>query len=131
MMNVLEKVWKAIRHNQGLTIAIIIVLGLLVWSYGCESKVSSLNNSQLMVTRAELEVEIESFMSTAEIRISDLDRQDAIKRKLFEFAVAAAETGTINQSSVFAIISWILFGGVLIDNRRKDGVIKGNNKRNG
>lgn len=129
MKELLEKIWRAVRHNQGLAVSVVIVVGLLIWSYGCESKVVSLSNSAVMVTRAELEVEIDSFMSTAEIRLSDLQRQDAIKRKLFEFAAAAAESGTVNRTGILSLISWILFGGVVIDNRRKDGVIKGNNKK--
>lgn len=129
MKELLEKIWRAVRHNQGLAVSVVIVVGLLIWSYGCESRVVSLSNSAVMVTRAELEVEIDTFMNTAEVRLSDLERQDEIKRKLFEFAAVAAESGTVNRSTVLSLISWILFGGLLIDNRRKDGVIKGNNKK--
>lgn len=129
MKELLEKIWRAVRHNQGLVVSVVIVVGLLIWSYGCESRVVSLSNSAVMVTRAELEVEIDTFMNTAEVRLSDLERQDEIKRKLFEFAAVAAESGTVNRSTVLSLISWILFGGLLIDNRRKDGVIKGNNKK--
>lgn len=129
MKELLEKIWRAIRHNQGLVIANIIVLSLVVWTYGCESKVSSLNNPNVLVTRAELEVEIETFMQTADIRVKDLDRQEALKLKLFEFAAAAAESGTVNQTNILGLTAWILFGGALLDNRRKDGVIKGKNTK--
>lgn len=122
-----EKTWRAIRHNQGLALAIVICIGLGIWTYGCESKVASLNDSSRLVTRAELEVEIETVMSTAEIRLSNLDRQDAIKKKLIEFAISSAESGSVNKGGLVNLIGWILGAGLLVDNRRKDGVIKGKN----
>jgi len=124
-----------IRHNQGLFVALIICGGLLVWTFGCESKVSSLIEPSKMVTREELNIEIsreqqrlESELSVltkqAELKQQQLDRQDAIKQKLFEFAAVTAEAGTVNPAGVLALLGSILGFGAIIDNRIKDKVIK-------
>lgn len=124
-----------IRHNQGMFVALLIIAGLLAWTFGCESKVSSLIEPSKMVTREELNIEIsreqqrlESELSVltkqAELKQQQLDRQDAIKQKLFEFAAVTAEAGTVNPAGVLALLGSILGFGAIIDNRIKDKVIK-------
>jgi len=116
-------------------VALLIIAGLLAWTFGCESKVSSLIEPSKMVTREELNIEIsreqqrlESELSVltkqAELKQQQLDRQDAIKQKLFEFAAVTAEAGTVNPAGVLALLGSILGFGAIIDNRIKDKVIK-------
>lgn len=131
----MSKIVKWISHNQGLFCALAISVGLLIWTYGCESQVSSLLNSDKRITRNELVLEIEqeqrrlegeldALLKRAEVKMAQLDRQDAIKRKLFEFAALTAQTGQINPAGVVALLGTVLGGGLLIDNRVKDKVIK-------
>lgn len=124
----LEKIWRAIRHNQGLAVAVVICIGLGMWTFGCESKVKSLKNPTVMVTRPELKIEIDEAIGTAEMRMADLDRQDEIKKKLIEFALASAESGGIDKTGLIGLAGWVLGLGAVVDNRRKDGVIKGKKK---
>ena len=125
---------KWISHNQGMFIAVIISVALMIWIYGCQSRVRS-PISDTMVTRPELalevdtqvkriELELDNLIAQAELQFAELDRQDEIKRKLFQFAALSAQTGTVNPAGIVTLVGTILGGGLLIDNRIKDKVIK-------
>jgi len=125
---------KWISHNQGTFVAVIIVVILLVWTYGCESRVCS-PISEKMVTRSELmlevdiqvkrlEVELDNLQKQAVLQFADLDRQDIIKRKLFEFASLTATQGTFNPTGIITLAGTLLGLGFGVDNRIKDKVIK-------
>lgn len=125
---------KWIRHNQGVFVAVIIVVGLMVWTFGCHSEVKSPISGN-MVTRHELELEVDiavsqfetelvNLQAQAALQFTALDRQDEMKRKLFEFAALTAQTGTFNPIGLITLAGTILGMGLGIDNRIKDKVIK-------
>lgn len=131
----MEKVARWVRHNQGLFVALIICAGLLVWGFGCDSKVTSLVSPSLKVTAKELNVEldqlvarltgeIEALIKQAELKVQDLARQDEIKEKLFQFAALTAQSGTFNPVGLIALAGSLLGVGAVVDNRIKDKVIK-------
>jgi hypothetical protein len=126
------KTW--ISHNQGMFVALMIVTGLLVWTYGCESTVSSLTTEDKKVTRDELnlevqqetqrlEAELDLLTKKAALKFQKLDRQDEIKQKLFNFAAVSAESGTVNPLGVITLLGAFLGAGAVVDNRIKDKVI--------
>lgn len=126
---------KWIRHNQGIFAALLITAALLLWTFGCPSRVSSLIEPARLVTAeqlnleidaetARLEAELEQLLKLAELKKADLARQDAIKKKLFEFAAITAESGGFNPAGLLALTGSILGFGAVIDNRIKDKVIK-------
>ena len=78
-----------------------------------------------MVTRPQLKIEVDTFLAEAKFKFEDLDRQDAFKRLLFEYALVVAEGGSVNPVGVAVSLFGILGIGAIADNRRKDGVIKG------
>lgn len=126
---------KWIRHNQGAFVAIMICAALLGWTFGCQSKVTSLISPSKKVTAGELNLELEvettrlqaeldQLIKRAEIKQVDLARQDAIKQKLFDFAAITAKTGGVNIPGLLAATVSVLGFGAVIDNRIKDKVIK-------
>jgi len=131
----MSKIFTWIRHNQGVFAGLVLSVVLLIWTYGCESKVTSLTEPTLTVTRAELDLEVEQLtasldqqldllMKQAALRYQDLDKQDAMKQKLFDFTAMVSHSGEINGTGVLALIMGLLGSGVLVDNRIKDKVIK-------
>lgn len=119
-----ENVFAGIRHNFFLFTSFLMVLVSLLWIYGCESTTQSLKQPGLQVNRAELMLELDTIISESHIRISDLDRQDQFKEAMFELALVYAEGGTINPVAIAMTLGSILGLGAVIDNRRKDVVIK-------
>lgn len=120
----LNKIKKALRHNQFLTSAAVIVVVLGVWLIGCESKVQSPFNPERDVTRQQLQNEVDKYMADIELAYVDLDKQDLFKQKLFEIGVVAAQGGTINPVGAGITLLGILGVGAVADNRKKDSVIR-------
>lgn len=124
-----------IRHNQGAFVAAIICVFLLAWTFGCQSKVTSLIHEDKKVTAEELnleldqevarlEAELDLIVRKAELKEADLKRQDAVKQKLFEFAAISAQSGGVNIPGLLATTFSVLGFGAVVDNRIKDKVIK-------
>lgn len=131
----MSTITKWIKHNQGMFVSLIIVSVLLIWTFGCESSVTSLLAPEKMVSREELVLEIEqetrrlegeldTLLKRAALKMAELDRADEIKKKLFEFAALTAQTGTVNPAGVLTLAGSVLGFGALVDNRIKDKVIK-------
>lgn len=69
---------------------------MIVYIVACESKVRSLNNSVRLVTRQELQFELQHILDTAELRMADLDRQDRLRELIMQNALLVVQTGTFN-----------------------------------
>ena len=131
----MKKLMEMFRHYQGTSVAVIIVIAVLFWTYGCDSKVASIMAPNQKVTRVELslevqmeakrlEAELDNLIALAEVKEQDLDRQDAFKAKLVEFGMVIAEGGTVNPAGVAVGLLGVLGIGAVVDNRIKDKVIK-------
>ena len=75
------------------------------------------------VTRPELQIEVDALLAEAKLKFEDLNRQDAFKRQLFEYAMVMAEGSSVNPVGVAVSLFGLLGIGAVADNRRKDGVI--------
>ena len=120
----LERIKKMLRHNQFLALMCVVVIVLGVWLVGCESKVRSPFNPNIIVTRPQLTLAWEKYAGDVELAMADLDRQDLFKQKLFEIGMLAAQGGTINPLGAGVTLLGILGIGAVADNRKKDSVIK-------
>lgn len=126
---------KWISHNQGITVSIAICFVLLIWTFGCESEVESLVRPGIMVTRAEFALEVQELArdpetdpdwlwGRAQLGFEKLDRDDAVRQKIFEFAALSASAGGVQTAGVITLLGSILGLGAIADNRIKDKVIK-------
>ncbi len=115
----MTKLWAFIRHNQGMFIGAGIAITVLLWTYGCQSQVRSIVKPTVLVTRAELELEVDNYLALAELRFADLDRQDRIKVTLFDTAIDFLQGGKVNPAAVALVLGNILGLGAVIDNARK------------
>jgi hypothetical protein len=119
-----DNVMKTIRHYKGTTIATIICIAIVFCLVACESQVQSLNRPGVKVNRAELKLELDGIIKTAEYRALDLDKQDALKVKLSEIAMVIASGGTVNPIGAGIGLLAIMGVGTISDNSKKDGIIK-------
>lgn len=115
----MKKLWAFIRHNQGMFIGAGIAIAVLIWTYGCQSHVTSIVNPTIHVTRAELELEVENYLALAELKFADLNRQDRIKKTVFNVAIDFMQGGKVNPAAVALVLGNILGLGAIIDNARK------------
>jgi len=128
----MDKILKFMRHYKGLMIAIVLSCLACLWSFGCESKVLSTADQGVMVTRAELQLEVDTFVSMIELKIADLDKQDAIKQELFRIGIVIAESGVdvLNPVGVAVNIIGLLGFGLIYDNSKKDALSTGKPTKN-
>lgn len=128
-------IWTAVRHNQGIVISLLICIPIGVWFCGCESTTQSLVDPSIRVTRPQLqfeysaelrrlENELEDLKSQADLRLQDIARQDEIKAALYNHAVGWASGQPINPVGLLTTLGGVLGIGAVIDNRRKDVLIK-------
>jgi hypothetical protein len=108
----MQTILKWLNEQHWYLIAGAIIFGMMFWTYGCESRVMSLIDSTKKVNRAELQVEIEYVAGIAKTRVTDLDKQDAIKQALFDALTMVSQGGQVNAMGVvnlaatIAAISW-------------------------
>ncbi len=136
MEKLIENFKEWIRHNTSMTIGLILCCIFTLWFFGCQSRTKSLVDSTKKVTESELNVEYGSAMrtlenelqtlkETTEDRLQDLHRQDALKQALFNNAMLIADSGNLNPLGLLSLIGTLFGIGAVIDNRKKDGLIKG------
>lgn len=119
----MTKIWAFIRHNSGIVISSILVIGILAWVYGCPSQVVSINNPPAMVTRGALEIEVDHFLKQAEMRFAELDQQDEFKRTIFAMAMEFMSEGRVNPLAIAITLGNLLGIGAVVDNVRKRTLI--------
>lgn len=127
----LQDFMKWARHYKGFIMSVILVSLTCLWSFGCESKVQS-TTGEGMVSRAGLEIEVEMFARQIELKIADLDAQDAVKQQLFNIGIVIAESGidAVNPIGAAINIAGILGLGLIYDNRKKDALLTGKTMKN-
>jgi len=115
------------RAEVGQVIAAAACLFLLVWGTACESQVRSILRPDIPVTRAELTIEVESFLALAETRYQELDQKDQLKALFFDKLLLFTQTGAFNPVGIVPTLIGILGVGAIADNVRKRRVIRNNN----
>lgn len=83
--------WTWIKKNRTIIITAIVSASLCIWLYACESQVKSLVEPTRLVNRAELQLELDQFMSMAEIRMLELDKQDAFRTLIITNSLSLAQ----------------------------------------
>lgn len=129
-----KKILEFMKRERTQVIAVVLCIVLTVWGLACESKVQSLMNPLIKVTRDELHIEVKRFLALAEIRFKSLDRQDELKALFFDKLVLWSQTGVFNPMGIIPLIVGIYGTGAAIDNigkrreiKRLNNVSKGSN----
>lgn len=91
-------------ENWSKTIAIVTLTALLFWANGCPPKTQSLIQPGVMITRPELQIELDSIVATATFRMADLDQQDQFRDIIFKNAVLMLEMGTVSPTGIITLL---------------------------
>ena len=141
-MDGLHAVLKWADHNRWLATFLVLALLCAVGFAGCQPKTQSVLNPPQKVTAdviqreaAVVESDYEAKLAAFEIAQADLERQYALRQQIIgvvgALGTAAAGGGLTPAAGVAGAIQLLTLaaaGGALVDNRRKDKVIK--NKTN-
>lgn len=122
-----KKLTAPLRHNFGLCIGLVVCAAALIWGYGCESTAKSPSDPKLKVTRAELDVEVETLSAKIALAYSDIAKQDEVKETILNIGIAYASGDGVSPIGIVSTLAGLAGLGAVIDNRRKDAVIKSKN----
>lgn len=106
-------------HNTGIVVGQLLCFAVLLWTYGCESKVASITTPSLRVSRSELQVEIETYLAIADLRFADLNKQDEFRDEIFRHATLWAQGGIVNPLGLALSLASIIGVGATVDNVTK------------
>lgn len=115
----MNKIYAFIRHNSCQILSIIACSLIVVFAYSCQSTVVSIVEPSAHVTRAELLLEVETFLAKAELKFGDLDRQDLVKETIFNCVLDLIGGKGVNPIGVATTILGVLGLGAMGDNIRK------------
>lgn len=99
--------WDWIKKNHRIIITALLTVALSVWLYSCESKVKSLDGSDKLINRAELQLELDRFMATAAMRMANLDRQDAFRSLIIENSLVLVQGLPLEPIGIITAIAGI------------------------
>jgi hypothetical protein len=120
----MDNVKRWIRHNQALVASVFICATLVTVAYGCQVTTESPLNPDQKVTRQELKIEAQAYAAKLKLAYADLDKKDAIINTVLEAGLAYAQGGGVSPLGLASTMMSIIGIGAVVDNRRKDAVIK-------
>lgn len=94
-------------ENWPRTVAIVLLIVFLLWGFGCPPRTESLVVDGKKVTMAELQIELDSIIATAEYRVADLERQQQFRDIIFKNALLMVESGTLNPIGIATMLAGI------------------------
>ena len=118
------KAW--LKDNPFFDIAIIAVVVVIGFFGGCQVTVQSLLDPTLKVSRAQLEIELQTILATAEMRFRQIDQQEQFRQELLNHALVIGQAGTVNLYGLIPIALSLLGAGAVADNVRKRKIIRSN-----
>lgn len=69
---------------------------LLLLCVSCPPTTKSLFNNSKKITRPELQLELDTIIATAQLRLADLDKQQQLRDVILKNALIMVETGTFS-----------------------------------
>lgn len=120
----IKKLLKFLNHERCQVVCSLICLILIFYGTSCESKVTSLVNPTIKVTRGELQAEVDSFLVRAGQRFKNLDLQDSFKALVFDKMLLFTQTGQFNPAGIVQACITLMGFGAIVDNVTKRKEIK-------
>lgn len=99
--------WEWLKEHYTLIIAGIVTLALIVFLYACEPKVESLQSIGKFVNRQELQLELDTIISRAQLRVADLDQQEKFRAIILQNAMVLVQGQPLNPVGLISGIAAI------------------------
>lgn len=103
-----------IKQHAGTLIMVLTCVGFFIYCYGCEPKVASLTDRNHFINRQELQLELDQFITMAQIRMVDLDKQEQLRAIILQNALILVQGQPLNPVGLitaFAALYGIKQGG--------------------
>jgi len=113
-----DKIINYLRDKWPLIVAWNVCIIVFFYAYGCEPTTRSLIDPREQITRAQLLTELDIMLLQAESRITDLDKQQALRNILLQQSLTLVQTGAIDPLGVITSILAVLGVGATVDDIR-------------
>lgn len=88
-------------------ITALVVIGFVIFAFGCEPKTTSLLTPSMNVNRQELQLELDNIMALARLRLVDLDKQEEFRAIILQNALVLVQGQPLNPLGIITAIASI------------------------
>jgi len=120
----MKKILTFLNHERYQVIAGFLCIVFSLWGLSCESKVQSLRDPTKLVTRDQLNAEVDYYLADIEIRYKNLDKQDEFKELVTNQVLLWSQTGKFSPIGLIPTLIGLFGLGAITDNVRKRIEIK-------
>ena len=116
-----------IKKHIGAIVSVLVCIGFLVYVFGCQPKTPSLRDRTILVNRQELQLELDQFITMAQLRMADLDKQEQLRAIVLQNALILVDGQPFNPLGIItalAAIYGIKQGGSNVTKVIKTGIEK-------
>lgn len=113
-----------IKHNPWILILFVIAILIALWLTGCEATGPSPLDRTRKITRTELEIEVKTFLARAKFTETSIASKEKLRDLILRQTFMIAQGGAINYFGLATSFMSLLGIGSILDNRRKDSIIK-------
>lgn len=99
--------WQWIKKHSSTIVMSLVTIGFLFYCYGCEPQVRSLLDNRQLINRQEFQLELDQFMSMAEIRMLDFDRQEKLRAVILQNALILVQGQPLNPVGIISAVAAI------------------------
>lgn len=98
-------VW--IKEHKTILITILFTIVTAIYLRGCQSTTPSLTKPNVKINRQELQLELDQIIGLAELRMVDLDRQDAFRAIILQNALLLVQGQPFNPVGIITAVAAI------------------------
>lgn len=120
----MKKILNFCNHERTQVIAVFLCVVFSLWGLSCESKTQSLRDPTKLVTRDELNAEVDYVLANIEVKYKNLDREDEFKDLVINRVLLWSETGKFSPIGLIPTLIGLFGLGAVTDNVRKRIEIK-------
>ena len=117
-----------LKKNWNIVLIGLVTFLFVIYCWGCEPKVKSLTGEPALINRQELQLELDQFITMAQIRMADLDQQEELRSIILQNALILVQGQPYNPVGIITAVAALY--GITQGGRNITRVVKnGTNKR--
>ena len=93
-----------VKNNLPRFFALLISSFMLLWAAGCPATVASPLRPDTKLTRAEMQIELDTLLATYQNRLTSLDEEERLRKLILQNAFVIAQAGSVNPLSILTTL---------------------------
>lgn len=96
-----------LKKNAIIITTVLVTAAFVIYCYGCEPKTPSLSMPSKRINRQELQLELDQFISMAQLRMADLDQQEQLRSIVLQNALILVQGNPYNPVGIITAVAAI------------------------